>query len=82
MARNKALTTLRNEAIRKRFAELRKKNPKWMFMAILQQLSEEYFLEEVTIAKILSDTNEPVPAASTVSRICRAMASAAAGIIA
>lgn len=68
MARNKALTTLRNEAIRKRFADLRRKNPKWMYSAILQELASEFYLEQVTIAKILSQTEEDVPAASTIHR--------------
>lgn len=71
MARNTNLTAIRNDAIRKRFRTLRKANPKWMVGAILEQLSDEFYLQEVTLAKILSESNDPVPAASTVSRMYR-----------
>lgn len=54
MARSKELIQKRNTRIKQRFNELTVKHPQWRYDAILQQLSDEYFISPRTVAAILN----------------------------
>ena len=55
MARSKELIQKRNSRIKQRFNELTAKHPQWRYDAILQQLSQEYFISPRTVAAILNE---------------------------
>lgn len=50
---NKERLKKRNEAIKKYFAELEKKNPHWRYSALLEKTAEKFFLSPKTIEHIL-----------------------------
>lgn len=68
MPRQSELITKRNEAIRKRFAYHRKKNPKWTITALIDTVSGEFYLSSIMIVKILRSEESNLPAHSTLAR--------------
>ena len=68
MPRQPHRTKARDEHVRNRFRYHRKKNPKWMIQAVIDEVAAEVFLSPVTVAGILKKNNEDVPAQSTISR--------------
>lgn len=55
MARKSELIRKRNRAIKKRFAELERQNYRWRYEAVLEAVSEEFYLTPRTIKAILND---------------------------
>lgn len=55
MARDPELIKQRNEAIKKRFKVITRKNPQWRLDSILEQLQTEFHLTKGYIQKILTD---------------------------
>lgn len=55
MARKSELVRKRNRAIKKRFAQLEEKNHRWKYEAILEVVSEEFYLAPRTIKAIVND---------------------------
>jgi AraC-like DNA-binding protein len=62
------LTTARNQHIRQRFRQIRKKHPQWMLSAIIDTVAAEFYLSPVTVAKVLKETDEDSPAHTTIYR--------------
>ncbi|WP_372747065.1 hypothetical protein [Lutibacter sp.] len=55
MARNTHLIQLRNANIKKRYREIAAKNPKWRNDAVIDMVSEQFFLSARTITAILNN---------------------------
>lgn len=55
MSRTPELLTKRNEAVKKSFKEIKMKNPKWRFDALVDEVASKFFLSRITIIKILKD---------------------------
>jgi hypothetical protein len=55
MARNINLIQLRNSNIKKRYREIATKNQKWRNDAVIEAVSEEFYLSARTITAILND---------------------------
>jgi hypothetical protein len=67
MANKKTRLKKRNTHIVLRYRYYRKKNPKWMSLAVIQEVADEMFLSPSTIARILIDSEVPkIPSADTV----------------
>lgn len=69
--RNTSLKQQRNNSIRKRFTYHRKKNPKWTIVAVIEQVSFEFYLSPTTTTKILKEMDVEVPAANTIHKYTR-----------
>ena len=68
MAHSKSNLDKRNAYIVKRYAELRKRNPKWSIFSCIQDVADEVWLSPVTVAKILGISYSNIPAPATISR--------------
>lgn len=55
MARKSELVRKRNRAIKKRFAQLEQENHRWKYEAVLEAVSEEFYLAPRTIKAIIND---------------------------
>lgn len=66
--RNNELLQARDRYVRERFRYLCKKNPNWRITAVIEEVAKDVFLSEVTIVKILKDSNERVPTGATMSK--------------
>lgn len=58
----------RNEKLRERFKVIRKSNPKWTIIAVLDAVADEFYIEPTTVAKILKEDGEKVPCVDTVAK--------------
>lgn len=69
MAKNTNLTAMRNEAVKKEYRKIRKNNPKWTMIAVIEETALKFFLSPATIASILKKLDEPcIPAVDTVAK--------------
>lgn len=68
MARDTSRSRQRNNYIKVRFRYHRKKNPKWTIIAVIEEVGDEFFLSPTTVAKILKEMDETVPATDTISK--------------
>lgn len=69
MARNQSLLQQRNQYIKERYRNLKKKNPKWRYEALVEEVSKEVFLSPIMVVKILKqDGEKSVPHPSTIYR--------------
>lgn len=69
MARNHTLLQMRNAYIKQRFRFHATKNPNYRSEVIIRMVSQEVFLSEVTVCKILNYENvSGVPNHSTLAR--------------
>jgi hypothetical protein len=66
--RNISLRQLRDNHIRQQFTTVRKKNPKWTIIAVIEEVATSIYLSPVTVAKILKEHNVDVPCADTVKK--------------
>jgi len=66
MARHNSLIQQRNNSIRLRFRYHRKKNPKWTIVAVIEEVSTEFYLAPGTVTRILKEMDEAVPAVNTI----------------
>ncbi len=66
MPHNPLLLEKRNEHVRSRFRTIRKKNPKWTIIAVIEQVAEEFFLSPATVSKILKQFDSKIPDVKTV----------------
>ncbi|MGY6649111.1 hypothetical protein [Wenyingzhuangia sp. IMCC45574] len=55
MARKSELVEKRNKAIKKRFSQLERQNYRWKYDALLEAVSEEFFLAPRTIKAIVNE---------------------------
>ncbi len=76
MPRNTSHTLRRNNDIRKRFGFHKKRNPKFTQFAIIELVAIEFYLEPVTIGKILYACGEDVPVTDTIVKHMRQAATA------
>jgi predicted nucleic acid-binding protein len=69
MSRNTVLRQRRDEALKDRFRQHLKKNPKWRIDAVIEMVAGEFYLSSVTVTKILKGQNvSHIPDPSTISR--------------
>lgn len=66
MPRSKSKIQDRNNHIRLRFRYHRKKNPKWTIFAVIEEVANEFWLESVTVAKILKEDESRIPDTKTI----------------
>ncbi len=69
MARNNPIyLQKRNEFIRNRFRSVRKKNPKWTIIAVIEEVAQDVFLSPSTVSRILKETDAKIPDAKTIRK--------------
>jgi predicted transcriptional regulator len=66
MPHNPQLIQKRNDHVRARFRCVRKKNPKWTIVAVIEEVAEEVFLSPATVSKILKQVENKIPDVKTV----------------
>lgn len=66
MPHNPQLIQQRNDHVRARFRFVRKKNPKWTIVAVIEEVAKEVFLKPATVSKILKEFDSKIPDVKTV----------------
>ena len=56
----------RNEHIRCRFRVVRKKNPKWTIIAVIEEVANEVWLSPATVSKVLKENDPRIPDVKTI----------------
>ena len=74
MAYSKELLDKRNAYIHERYKHYKKRNPKWSWLALIQEVANEMFLSPSTIGRILLSRDEDVPTADTIIKYTRELA--------
>ncbi|MGN6604546.1 MAG: hypothetical protein ACTHK8_18955 [Ginsengibacter sp.] len=71
MPRDSHRHILRNNAIRENFRQVRKKNPKWTIVAVIEDVADTFYLSPSTVTSILKQMDEKVPAVDTIAKYTR-----------
>jgi hypothetical protein len=58
----------RNNKILLKFRIVRKANPKWTVVAVIEEVADAFYLSPSTITHILKQANEPVPCVDTIAK--------------
>lgn len=66
MPHNPYLIEKRNEHVRTLFRTIRKKEPKWTIIAVIEEVAEKVFLSPATVSKILKQHDSKIPDVKTV----------------
>jgi hypothetical protein len=67
----------RNEDIRKRYADLKRKFPQWRMVALVEQVADEFYLSAVTTGKIILLVDTSLPSPNTIIKQTRQVVSVA-----
>lgn len=68
MPHNPHFIEQRNEYIRVQFRAIRKKNPKWTIIAVIEQVAQDVWLSPATVGKVLKTTHRHIPATKTICK--------------
>jgi len=73
MPHNPTLLKNRNTAIKAAYKALKKRNPKWSWEAIIQDVANDFYLSTATVAKIIREDDATIPCVDTVIKYTKAV---------